>query len=116
MNRALTLIALVTILVSVGGHAGTTGILEGYVKDKNTREPIPGANVLLAQIQHGAGTDARGHFELQNIRAGSYEVRFTHVGYTTFVLKNVIINPDLRTRITVELEPSDLEFGEIIVI
>ncbi len=95
--------------------AGTTGILEGAVRDKRTGEPIPGVNISLPEIQTGASTASDGSFSIQNIRAGRYLVRFTHVGHQTYVLQNVTINPDFRTRLQISLEPSDLQLDEVVV-
>jgi hypothetical protein len=95
--------------------AGTTGILEGAVRDKRSGEPIPGVNISLPEVQTGASTSSDGSFSIQNIRAGRYLVRFTHVGYQTYVVQNVTINPDLRTRLPIALEPSDLQLEEIVV-
>ena len=95
--------------------AGTTGILEGVVRDRRSGEPIPGVNISLPEVQTGASTSSDGSFSIQNIRAGRYLVRFTHVGYQTYVVQNVTINPDLRTRLRIALEPSDLQLEEIVV-
>ena len=95
--------------------AGTNGILEGIVKDKKTGEVLPGVTVVLVGLQRGTATGPDGRFELQNIRAGTYDVRVSHVGYRPSVLKGVIINPDLRTRLAIALEPSDVALDEIVV-
>jgi outer membrane receptor for ferrienterochelin and colicin len=96
--------------------AGTTGVLEGTVRDKRTGEALPGVNVMLTQIRVGITTDVEGRYVLQNIRAGSYDVRFSHVGYRSYVVKNVLVNADLRTRLNASLEPSTLELEEITVV
>ncbi|MEK9136430.1 MAG: TonB-dependent receptor, partial [Bacteroidota bacterium] len=96
--------------------AGTNGILEGTVKDKSTGEPLVGANVFVVGTQQGAATDVEGRYVIQNIRAGKYEIRFRHIGYQSSVIKNVIINPDLRTRLHVLLEASAVLMPEITVI
>ncbi|MEW6509499.1 MAG: TonB-dependent receptor [Bacteroidota bacterium] len=95
--------------------AGTNGILEGTVRDKRTSEPLAGVTVMLVGLNHGTSTDVEGRFELQNIRAGKYDVRFSHIGYRPFLLRGVAVNPDLRTRLTVTLEPADLTLDEITV-
>jgi len=104
-------------LLGAGGRlsAGTTGILEGTVRDKRTGELLPGVNIVLPEIQTGASTAPDGSFSIQNIRAGRYLVRFTHVGHQTHVVQYVTINPDLRTRLRIALEPSDLQLEEIVV-
>lgn len=96
-------------------RCGTSGTLEGIVKDKRTGEILPGATVLLVGTQRGATSDAGGRFTVPNLRAGRYDVRVGHVGYQSNLLKNVVINPDLRTRLTLELESSDVTMEEITV-
>lgn len=95
--------------------AGTNGILEGIVKDKKTGEALPGATIVLLGLQRGIATGTDGRFEIQNLRAGTYDVRISHIGYRPSVLKGVIVNPDLRTRLSVSLEPSDVELEEVVV-
>jgi outer membrane receptor protein involved in Fe transport len=110
--------AAILLIVLVAGRlsAGTNGILEGIVVDKGTREPVVGASILLVGGHRGTTTDTDGRFAVQNLRAGVYELRCTHLGYRAAVFRNVTVNPDLRTRLTISLEPSELEFGEITVV
>src|SRR5512140_1566829 len=96
--------------------AGTSGILEGTVRDKRTGEALPGVNVVLAQNRAGVVTDADGRYMIQNVRAGTYEVRFSHIGYRSYVVQNVVVNADLRTRLNVTLEPTELELDEVTVV
>ncbi len=96
--------------------AGTNGILEGTVRDKNTNEKIPGVAVLVVGTRQGSASNAEGYFQVQNIRAGTYDVHFSHVGYQTLIIKNITINPDLRTKLNVQMEPADVQMQEIIVI
>jgi outer membrane receptor for ferrienterochelin and colicin len=97
-------------------YAGTNGVLEGTVKDRRTGELLPGVNVLVVGLQRGATTDTVGFFAVQGIRAGRYDVRVTHVGYRTALLKGVTVNPDLRTRLTLQLESADVTLDEIVVV
>jgi outer membrane receptor protein involved in Fe transport len=96
--------------------AGTTGVLEGTVRDAKTGETLPGVNILLVQLRIGTTTDAKGAFLLQNLRPGSYEIRFTHVGYRTKSLRDVNINPDVRTRLRVTLDPTEVQIDEVVVV
>lgn len=104
------------ILLAPPAIGGTTGIIEGVVLDKRTGEPLPGVNVYLAAMTTGTATNAEGMFALHNVRIGMCELRFTHVGYQTFVLRNVAVHPDLRTRLRVALEPSDVQMDEVVVV
>jgi len=93
--------------------AGTTGILEGIVLDEQTREPLIGVNVVIVGTLHGAASDVEGRYRINNIRAGVYEVRYSILGYTSVVVKNVTILPDLRTRINVDMEETTLEMSVV---
>lgn len=92
---------------------GTTGLLEGRIIDKATREPLPAANVLIIGTSFGAASDADGVFHINNIRAGIYDLRFSMVGYRTVIMRKVTILPDLRTRIDVEMEQSVIEIDVV---
>ncbi len=96
--------------------AGTTGILEGTVRDKRTGEPLPGVNVMLSQSRMGTTTDADGKYMIQGVRAGTYEARFSLIGYRSYLVQNVIINADLRTRLNVALESAELQLDEVTVV
>ncbi|MEK6571357.1 MAG: TonB-dependent receptor, partial [Bacteroidota bacterium] len=96
--------------------AGTTGILEGTVKDKSTGEPVVGANVLVLGTLHGASSGENGYFQITNLRAGVYDVRFSAIGYQPTIYRKVTIVPDLRTKLSVELAPAAVELKEVEVI
>ncbi|MBI1807587.1 MAG: TonB-dependent receptor [Ignavibacteria bacterium] len=93
--------------------AGTSGILEGRVIDKDTKEPLVGVSVIIVGTSQGAATDVDGNFQINNVEAGMYDLRFTNIGYQTLVYRKVDVRTDLRTKISIELVPSAVELGEI---
>lgn len=58
----------------------------GSVKDAATGEPLLGANVILTGTGKGAITNESGNFELNNIIAGSYDLKISYLGYTAMVI------------------------------
>jgi outer membrane receptor for ferrienterochelin and colicin len=105
-----------SVLGVLGAPGGTTGIIEGVVLDKKTGEPLPGVNVRCAVLSVGTVTNTEGMFALHNVRVGAWEIRFTHIGYQTFVLRNVVVHPDLRTRLRIQLDPTAVEMEEVVVV
>ena len=105
-------IALV-LLWPVIAFCGTTGSLEGYVTDKRTGGPLVGANVLLVQTKQGADTDREGFFKINNVRAGSYRVRISMIGYRMITSKDIVILPDRRSEFSVQLEENPIEMEAI---
>jgi hypothetical protein len=113
--RLLILSGLIVASMSCA-LAGITGIVEGRVRNIRGGESIPGVSVYIASLRVGTVTDTAGRFTLPNLRIGAYEIRFTHPGFRSKRIQNVIVNADLRTRLQVDLEESDVLLDEIVVI
>ncbi len=112
------ILLIVSLLLVTGGFRkasglGITGILEGTVRDKQSREPLVGVSVFIVGTNQGGTTDAEGFYRIHNIRAGQYDVRFSYIGYATVTMKDVTILADLRTRIDVELESATIELEAV---
>ncbi|TAK55156.1 MAG: carboxypeptidase-like regulatory domain-containing protein, partial [Bacteroidetes bacterium] len=106
----IVILMLVFATISI---AGTKGVLEGKVRDKDTDDPIVGVSVLIVGSSIGAATDIEGKFSISNLDAGTYDVRFTSIGYQSTVYRDVTIRPDLKTTIDVSLTSSTVEFKEV---
>ncbi|MFQ5799820.1 MAG: carboxypeptidase-like regulatory domain-containing protein, partial [Bacteroidota bacterium] len=115
VNFKLLVLFSCVIVLSAGARGGVTGILEGRVQEKDTKQPLVGANVLIVGTELGAATDLEGYFQIPNLRAGTHKVRVTMVGYKTLMLERVLIYPDLRTKLSIDLESTAIEFEEVVV-
>ncbi len=78
--------AWTTLLLLAGQCAfpATNGSIEGTVRDAQTGEPLPGANVMLTGTSLGNSSDIHGRFAIRNVPPGSYTIRATYVGYSTY--------------------------------
>jgi len=94
-------------------NAGTDGILEGRVLSKETKEPLIGVTVAIVGTTQGTSTDLEGNFKISNLEAGSYDIKFSNVGYQATVYKAVAVRIGLKTKLTVELIPSAVELAEV---
>ncbi len=83
-----------------------TGALQGTVVDKETREPIPFANIVLenkgTQVG-GATSDFDGKYQIKPISPGKYDLKATFVGYKTVLIQGIIIGGDAIRFYDVEL-------------
>jgi hypothetical protein len=95
--------------------AQSNGKLEGYVYDRQNRQPLIGVNVLLVNAQIGAVTDSTGRFEIQGILPGQYRLRATMIGYEPAEIGNLKISAGERRRIQVPMLPTVIEMGEVTV-
>jgi outer membrane receptor protein involved in Fe transport len=111
-----TIFILIIILIPAReASAGTTGKLSGNVKDTQTRESIPGVNVIVDGTGFGAATDVHGFYTINNLPSGNYKVTYSAIGYQKKQFVNVKISLDFTTKIDVELSPESIELETIVV-
>lgn len=113
--KTVRIYIIVLLLPLTALLAGTNGILEGLVIDKVTNQPLPGATVFLRGTNIGGVTDMNGRFSINNIPAGVYTVQSSFVGYHTIVINGVDIKPDLKTKLTVGLQPTSVELPSMTI-
>ena len=47
-----------------------TGIISGEVRDAVTKQPLPGANIIIDGTNMGSACDENGYFVIKNVAAG----------------------------------------------
>lgn len=73
------------------------GSVIGSVRDGETGEALPGANVFLDGTLRGTATDAAGRFHLKGVPEGTYKLVVSRVGYET--LQTLITLPNASRRL-----------------
>lgn len=110
----LLFIAISGFFTSIG-KAQTTGSLKGQVTDSGTSEPVFGVNIFITELGRGAATDLDGNYSVENVPAGTYEVRFSYLGYVTQNIP-VVITAGETVDVNVSLSPDLIEGEEITVL
>lgn len=82
------------------------------IKDKETKEVLPGATVILKKTAKGGATDANGNIEINNITNGDHDVIFSMIGYR--IIEKEFKFP-LKTNdvVTIFLEPESEELEDV---
>ena len=80
----LLVMAAIAVGAPVPSPAGVS--IEGVVKDAQTGDPLPGANVVLVGTSFGSSADINGNYAIRNVPPGSYTIRVTYVGYKSISL------------------------------
>ncbi len=118
MPRKIYTILSVSITVFIfmvgAAFAAENGSVRGTVKDSQTGEALPGANVLLQGTSLGAATDLNGRFVIQNVPAGSYTVRTTYVGYKESQ-RSIKVEPGQEINVDLKLEAVGVQGKEVVV-
>lgn len=100
-------------LLAVNLYAQTSGKIIGTVTDANTGEPLGYVNVNIENTYLGAATDDDGQYFILNIPPGTYDVKFTFIGYTTKIVEGVRVSVNRTTPVSVSLEET-VETGEVV--
>ncbi len=79
--------------------------LTGDVIDSISLQPLPNANVCLANTSIGTTTDKQGHFIIKDLNSGNYTLKIYFVGYKIFS-KNIFLKENQNLYIQVKLSDS----------
>jgi hypothetical protein len=90
------------------------GAISGVVKDLQTGEPLPFANVFLNNTTVGATTNQAGEFHIHPPQYGSYKLIVSYIGYETYE-KEVVIHSGVVLRIPILMAPAKRMLNEISV-
>ena len=86
-----------------------TGAIRGTVTDRDTQEPLIGANVLVVGTKLGAATDENGEFLIKGVPAGVRSLEIRLVGYQGITLTDIAVSPDRSITANPKLRESPLE-------
>ncbi len=82
------------------------GRLRGIVVDAETRQPLPNAHVMLADLANGTAANDAGMFAFPRLKPGRYIVLATYVGYETATTAvDVPAGGDAEAELALEAEP-----------
>ena len=90
------------------------GKLAGTVTDAVTGEALIGANVIILNSDMGTATDINGDYYILNITPGTYDVKFSYVGYGSKTIQDVRVVAGITYNLDLSLQPG-IEIDEIVV-
>ena len=103
------------ILFTKSLFAGITGKLTGLITDKETGEPLIGCNVIIMDTDLGTASNESGEYFILNIPPGKYSIRFSMIGYESYVIEQVKISIDKTTRMNTSIGTTVIEGSEVVV-
>ena len=108
MKKILTLLAFCGSMITA--FAQSNGEIKGRIIDEKG-EGIIGANIVILDgsgksTGRGTVTDFDGNYVLGNLNAGTYDVRFSYVGYSMDIEKGIKVSSDKGTLVNIKLELS----------
>ncbi|MCX7797064.1 MAG: TonB-dependent receptor [Melioribacter sp.] len=89
--RLFKIILICLILFSVLTNAQGTGTIRGKVFEKETGEPLIGANVVIKNTSLGAATDIEGRYVIRGIPAGTYTIHLLYLVHHLVLIEQIIL-------------------------
>jgi len=108
---SLVIIVLLTFSFEISG----SGKITGKVVDKESGEPLIGANIMITEILVGASTDAEGEYVMINVNPGIYSVKASFVGYTPITQTEVRVISNRTVQVDFELSIQTFEQEELVI-
>ncbi len=113
-SYALAALCLIVPNLQTALAQGSGSIL-GSVFDADTRESLPGANVIVEGTLVGTATDAEGRFVLTRVPVGPTRLLVTYLGYEDAALE-VSVEPGAVAPVTFELKVASIRGEEVLVL
>lgn len=126
VNRKLIIFYFLLLSISTLS-ASSTGKLAGVIKDKNTGEPLIGANVIIVgkwlsngkigklNTSIGAATDVDGHYFILNLSPDRYVVEARMMGYQSQRVVNLLIESGRTVKLDYALVPTTVDMEEVVI-
>lgn len=108
-RHLLTLTILLVSMLQLPAQGRYT--LSGFVREKGSRELLPGVNVYIASLRSGTITNNYGFYSV-TLPQGEYEIQFSFVGYQPILLKLKLSGNQTAD---IELDPT-ITLGEVEVV
>lgn len=112
-NRILILIAI--LLVPVLLHA-QTGKISGRVLDRESKEPLIGANVAIEGTTLGGITDVNGAYVILSVPPGGFSIKASYVGYQTITVTGVRVSTNLTTDLNFDLPSEAVKVQQVEIV
>ena len=110
MYRYITLVLFLSF-----GMSQTTGKVSGIIVEKESKDPLPGANIYLVNTAYGTASDASGRFTIINIPPGKYAMKVDMIGYKSVQMDELVVSVNRTTSLDIEMEQTVIE-GEVVTV
>lgn len=87
-------------------------IIQGHVFDGETKAPLPGATVFIANTTWGAASGREGEFMIKGLPHAHYKLVISFMGYETQVLELV---PNANITYKILLMPSAQQLNQVVI-
>ncbi|MCK6638465.1 MAG: TonB-dependent receptor [Bacteroidia bacterium] len=110
-SYAYVILFLFANLILVSGISAQQTLVNGFVKDSATGEPLTGVVIYAMKDSTGTVTDFNGAFSI-NLKKGAQNLRFDYTGYRRAI---VAVNPENAAPVNVLMSPDSKQLNLVVV-
>jgi outer membrane receptor for Fe3+-dicitrate len=112
----IVLLLVFSLFIVKDAFTQAKGMILGRVVDENSRDYLPGANVMLEGTILGASSDREGVFVIQEVPYGSYRLVVNYIGYNDFTVDVTVTESEYKVRLPeIELQISAIQADAVVV-
>jgi TonB-dependent receptor len=111
--RRSIIVSLLLILTSSYVVLAQTGSIDGVVKDRSTKEDLPGVTVTIEGTAIGGAADEKGHFLITNVKPGIYKLKASYISYSPLVIENVKVESGKTTTVSFQLSENTVTLNAV---
>ena len=108
------LLTVLWTLLTWAVMAQNTGVVKGFIYDKDNGEAVLFTNVYLKGTKFGASTDVNGFFFIDKVPAGKYSIEISYLGYAKYN-KSIEVRAKRTSQVNIHLEKSSEKLGDVVV-
>ncbi|MBC8377447.1 MAG: TonB-dependent receptor [FCB group bacterium] len=82
--------------------------IHGFIRENETGEPLPYANVILPELNRGASSNVEGYFVVSDLPVGTHKLIVSIIGYSKHE-QTIELPADLNLRLDIRLDQSIIE-------
>jgi len=109
------MMVMLLLISAVAGLGQNRSRISGVVRDSESHEPLPGANVIIENTSLGSATNLDGEYVIINVPIGTVNVRASLMGYTSQVVTEVMVSADRVAKVDFHLKQTVLQGSEVVV-
>lgn len=113
-GRVLVMVGVVLGFVLLSQSLFAAAVIRGRVFDKETRDPLPSANIFIKGTTIGAASDLEGYYTIHNVPLGKHTLVVSYIGYSPATIE-VMVTGSTAIRQDFALERVVLRGKEVVV-
>ncbi len=115
MRRKIFFLSIYLILNSLVFGQTITQTIRGKVLDDETEQPLPGATVVISDLDpvQGTITNANGEFEFKDIPIGRHNLTISFIGYNDILANNLLLSSSKELVLDFKMQEKITSLSEV---